>query len=288
MSGEEMIMNPLDDLNAKQRLLSGWIADYRERTEQLPYVQQSLDIVNYQLGVVESMPPTLPVTVRDDIMTGYSNSTPYWTQFVESYPTRIAFRPSISGLALEASGSNVSYQALSAATIGYTPEVHDWARQKTVDYQSLQQHQNRAGQVRDFISRLLPNRIPEFDAAESSFAVVLGRSQPQSAWGIHARNVLEHVKGDFFVAAQKALKKQKVKWSEFADALTLGGAGSVEHTGLIAEEATHKVLHFAFTEIAKNLIQVPEPDLRDRRSEFHEHLFSLFSFIDEATYRKNA
>jgi hypothetical protein len=281
-------MNPLDNLKAKRQLLSGWIADHRERTEQLPHVQQSLDIVNYQLDVVSSMPPALPTTVQDDIVMGYSNSTPYWEQFAQAYPTRVTVLLAISGLALEASGSNVAYQAISAATIGYTPEVHDWARGKTVEYQAIQQQHNRAGQVRDSISRVVPHRLTEFDSAESSFAFALGRSQPQSVWGIHARNLLEHVKGDFFVAAQKAQKKQKVKWSEFADALARGGVGSAEHKGLIAEEATHRRLHDAFTDIAKNLIQVPEADLRDRQSEFHEHLFSLFSFVDEPTFRTNA
>jgi hypothetical protein len=281
-------MDPLDELKAKQRLLSGWIADHRERIEQLPYVQQSLDIVNFQLGVASSIPPALPIVVRDEIVTAYSNSAPYWKQFAQLYPTRIAFSPAISGLALEASGSNVAYQALSAATVGYTPEVHDWARQKTVAYQTIQEKQNRAGHVQGFILSLLPHRLTEFEVAESSFACVLTNSQRQSVWGIHARNLLEHVKGDFFLAAQKAQRKQKVKWSDFADVLARGSAGSPEHTVLIAEESTYKLLHLAFTEIAKNLMQVPEADLRDRRSEFHEHLFSVFSLVDETTYRKNA
>lgn len=281
-------MDPVDDLKSKQRLLSDWIADHRERTEQLPYIQQSLEIVNYQLGVISSAPSALPVTVWDDIVTAYSNSVLFWAQFTQSFPARVAFSSAISGLALEASGSNLAYQALSAATVGHTLEVNDWARQKTLDYQEIQQRHDRIGQVKAFIARLIPHRVKELEFSESSFAAALANSQPQSVWGIHARNLLEHVKGDFFVTAQKAQKKQKVKWSEFADALARGGIGSAEHTGLIAEEATHKLLHLAFTEIAKNLIQLPEADLRDRRSEFHEHLFSVFSLLDEAAYQKNA
>ena len=281
-------MDPIDELKGKQQFLSGWIADHRERTEQLPQVQQSLDIVNHQIDVVSTLPPALPILVKNDIVTAYSFSNSYWTQFNQSYPTQTPFVTSATGLALEVTGSLGGYQTLSAATIGYSPEVHDWARQKTSDYQAIQQQHDRVGQVHSFISHLIPHRLKEFNRAESSFAAVISAAQPPSVWGIHARNLMEHVKGDFFVATQKARNKQKIKWIEFADTLARGGVGSPEHCGLIAEESNYKCLHSAFTDIAKNLLQVSAPDLRDRRSEFLEYLFSVFSFLDREIFLQNA
>jgi hypothetical protein len=207
---------------------------------------------------------------------------------VNSYPTRVVVTRAVSGLAIEAANSNVAYQAISAVAIGYTPEVTQWAREKTAAYQAIQMQQDRVGLVRAHIEKFLPSRVGEFDLSAATFSQTIAGSQQQSAWGIHARNLLEHVKGDMFVTAQKVLNKQKVKWTEFADALARGGVGSIEHSALIAEEATHKILHSALTDIAKNLLRVSEADLRDRYAEFHDHLFSVFTLVDEATFRKAA
>jgi hypothetical protein len=81
-------MDPIDDLKKKQRQLSGWIADYKDRSDQVPYVQQSLDIVNYQLDIASKMPVSVPASVRNDIMSGYANAAPYWNSFMDAYAAR--------------------------------------------------------------------------------------------------------------------------------------------------------------------------------------------------------
>jgi hypothetical protein len=281
-------MAELNDLNKKQRILSGWLADYKQRSEQLPYVQQSLDLTNYQLDVVLSFPVGLPPTVRTEIVESFSNTADFWQSFAasssaEPYPLMAA-----SGLALEASGSNVALQSLSAITVGYPLEVKNWAREKTVKYQDLQDKQHRDKAVEQLISRLLHHRLQEFSISCTTFASALAGAQMQSSWGINARNLLEHIKGDLFAASQKALKQQKVRWAEFADALARGGVGSAEHSGLLAEEATHRVIHSALTGVAKNLCQLAKPDLRDRRTELHDHLFTVLSLIDESIPKKHS
>jgi hypothetical protein len=228
------------------------------------------------------------VTLRDHLLQAYSNSGTYWTSFNHAYPTQAATAFGVSGLAIETSYSNVAYQALSAATAGHSKEVADWARQGTVHYQAIQLKQDRVGSVRHRVGHLLPKRLPELEESISAFSQVLAGSQPQSVWGIHARNALEHIKGDLFSTAQKVLKKQKVMWSEFSDALARGGVGSSEHATLVTEEATHKLLHTALTDLAKNLMRLPEADLRDRYTELHDHLFAVFSLIEDSVFLKNA
>jgi hypothetical protein len=281
-------MPELDYLKKKQMILSAWLADYKQRSDQLPYVQQSLDLTNYQLDVVLSFPADLPPTVKVEIVESFSNTADFWQSFATAPPAEPYPLMAASGLALEASGSNVALQSLSAITVGYPPEVRNWAREKTTKYQDLQDKQHRDKAVEQLISRLFHHRLEDFGISCTAFASALAGAQAQSAWGINARNLLEHIKGDLFAASQKALKKQKVKWAEFADALARGGAGPREHSGLVAEEATHRVIHSALTHVAKNLCQLGEPDLRDRRTELHDHLFTVLSLIDESILKKHS
>jgi hypothetical protein len=280
-------MDDLDALLRKQSLLTGWLGDYQQRTEYLPFVEKSLEVTKYQIDVAQHLPLSLPPATGREIVGSFAQTVPFWESFAKNTTGTYAFASPVTGLALEASGSNVSYQSISALTVGHSKEVTDWAREKTVNYQVLMKKQDREKTLRDEITALFPARLDEFDTAVASFSEAVTQSHPQVAWGIHARNLLEHVKGDLFVIAQKILRKQKVKWAEFADALAKRGIGSPEHAGLVAEESNYRVLHSALTDLAKNLIQLPEPDLRDRRTEFDEHLFAVLTLVDEAKIAAN-
>ncbi len=282
-------MDELGDIKKKQELLSGWIEDLKRRQEQLPYVEKSLELTDYQLDLVSNFPPAVPPTVKSEIIQAYSNTKGFWQSFVETPP---GARPytltmAVSGLALEASGSNVAFEALSAMTVGHPEDVTNWAREKTIGYQNLQHRQRRDEAVEELIQRLLPVRAAEFKESCTTFAAAV-TGGAQSAWGIAARNLLEHVKGELFAAAQKALSKQKVKWAEFAGALARQGAGSNEHAGLLVQENMYNVLHTGLTDIAKNRLQLAEQDLRDRRTELHDHLFAVLSLVDEIVLKKHS
>jgi hypothetical protein len=74
-------MAELDHLKRKQTILAGWLADYRQRSEQLPYVQQSLELTNYQLDVVSSFPVDLPSSERTEIVESFSHTVDFWQSF---------------------------------------------------------------------------------------------------------------------------------------------------------------------------------------------------------------
>src|ERR1035437_6379705 len=261
-------MGELEDIKKKHQLLSDWIEDLKRRQEQLPYVEKSLELTDYQLDLVSSFPTAVPPTVKSDIIQAYSNTKEFWQSFVETspgakpYPITMA----VSGLALEASSSNIAFEALSAMTVGHPEDLANWARGQTIGYQNIQHRQRREEAVEELIQRLLPVRAAEFEESCTTFAAAV-TGAAQSAWGIAARNLLEHVKGELFAAAQKAMNKQKVKWAEFASALARQGVGSNEHAGLLVQENMYNVLHTALTDIAKNRLQLAEQDLRDRRTE---------------------
>jgi hypothetical protein len=100
------------------------------------------------------------------------------------------------------------------------------------------------------------------------------------------RNIIEHLKGDFFTITLKAVGKQKVKWKDFADTLAIGGQGSAEHSKLIAEELTHKAIHSTLTIVAKNLSSLAAADLRNAFTQAMDHLFSLLFLTDSAVVQK--
>ena len=165
-------MSELDDIKRKQQFLSGWIQDLKQR-QQLAYVEKTLELTSYQLDVVSNFPSGVPLIIQSEIAQAYSNTTNYWQSFVthsaeaSPYPVISA----VSGLALEASGSNVAFEAISAMTVGHPEEVTQWASSKTAAYQQLQDQQNRAEEVEQLIKRLLPlARAAEFAESSATFA----------------------------------------------------------------------------------------------------------------------
>lgn len=152
-------MDDLENLKRKQSQLSGWLSDYKQRSGQLRYVQQSLDLANFQIDVASKIPPSVPETVRSEIIDPFLNTTGFWASFTEASSAKSTALSALSGLALEASGSNVAYQSLSALTVGYSQEVKDWAREKTTSYQDIQKKHERNVTIRDYISRLFPCRL---------------------------------------------------------------------------------------------------------------------------------
>lgn len=278
-------MNSFEELNNKKILLSSWLQDHAERSAQMPYVQQSLDMVNHQIKVASNMPTNIPSGIKQEIVTAFSGVAPFWGSFVEAFPIQTNNVLAVSGLALETTSSNIAYQAITSIEVGGSVEIDKWVSQSTQGYQEIQSLHNRAGAVRDRLSEMVPHRVVEFDESERQFMAVLAQTQPQSAWGIHARNVLEHLKGDLFAATQRLLGKQKVKWPDFAGTLACGETGAPEHTGLLREEETAKTLQVVLSDIAKNRIQLLEQDLRHRHSEFLDHLFSVLTLVDLNKFR---
>lgn len=276
-------MDPTNDLQTKKAVLQGFVRDYQARSQQLPSIHQALELVDYQIAVASSFPNSVAVDARDNVFDAYNNTTGYWSEFANAFPTSSLSSISIgaTGLALEKASSNIAFQTISAISVGYGAAVTNWATGMTEKYEAIQERNNAESQVRNLIVQLIPHRVEEFDRTVSGFASALTDIECQTEWGIRARNLIEHIKGDCFVAAQRVAHKQKVSWTEFANHLARDGVGSASHAGLIAEEVTHKIIHLLLTNVAKNLSRQSESDLRGTRAQLNDHLFAVLSLVDE-------
>ncbi len=285
-------MSESDDLKNKQSIISGWLKDFRDREQQLPFVQQSLDMTNYQIDVVNGFPAILSGDAKAGILDSFSQSTEFWSQFAKAYPAGDTKFQAASGLALEASASNQANIYMSSMTVGSPPEVQKWATEKITIYQGFDQVKNRQYEVHKLLADLLPNILGEYKTALQSFSEALADAQPQSTWAIHARNTLEHINGELFDIARKVRRARglfikKIKWPEVAEVLAKGGVGSAEHTALLAERATYDTLHGSLSIFAKNLSKLAEADLQALQTQYHDHLFAELSLLDDALVKAN-
>lgn len=285
-------MSEIDDLKNKQTILSGWLNDFQDRAKQMAYVQQSLDMTNYQIDVVSGFPAALPMEAKLEILDSFNRSTAFWGQFVTAYPKGDTKFQAASGLAIETSGSNVANIFMSSMTVGNPPEVQIWAQEKISIYEGFEQVKNRDNDVRKLLADLLPKQLAEYEVAGKAFVDAISGAQPQSTWAIHARNAMEHINGELFDIARKVRRTRglfikKIKWPEVAEVLAKGGVGSAEHSALLAERSTYDTLHGSLTTLAKNLARLSEADFRTARTQYQEHLFAELSFLDDAIIKAN-
>ncbi len=275
-------VNYIKALKEKKETLDSWLIDLKKRNEQAPDVQRSAEVVGFQIDLIESMPKELPKEAKENLANQFSFTTNYWQKTLPLPQQSPLYNPA-SGYAMEVSSSNTAYQALSS--ISCEPKANEpvssWIKDKAISYQKIQERHQRREAIAGKLTRLFPDRCEEFQKACDTYQKCIAGFESQTAFGINARNLLEHLKGDLFSVAMRRLRVQKVKWDQFAKAMAKGGPDSQECVSLMAEEKTYKHLHVTLTNLAKNLVTVTEANLRSHMTEYHDHIFAVISLVDE-------
>jgi hypothetical protein len=273
--------DPSDNLEHKRQILESWVKETQRRSEQLPHIQQGLDITNFQIKALASLPADAPPLLKADIANDFSKNTPYWEKVVAT-PLVPLITP-LTGVSFEISSSNIAIQKIEQNAIAY-PTISPWANSITRDYSKIQERYVTEAKITQKLSETFQKtfiaRESEFRDAVRCFDRMIAKVDSQDAWGIKMRTFVDHVKGDMFDAAQKLSNKQKVNWEEFAGALALGGIGSAEYQSLVANGATYRDIKDKLSRLAKKEKTMSDDELRTLRTRIFDFVFSVLNLLN--------
>ena len=128
--------NVFADLERKRDLLQGWVKETQRRSEELPHVQQGLEITNFQIEALKSLPSDVPASLKMEINEEFSKNTPYWEKALAT-PLVPLFTP-LSGVSFEVSSSNVAIQKIEQIAVAY-PAIGNWANTIAKDYSKIEE-----------------------------------------------------------------------------------------------------------------------------------------------------
>jgi hypothetical protein len=265
------------DLERKRDLLGGWVKETQRRSEELPYVQQGLEIANFQIEALKSLPSDAPQSLKVEIKKEFLKNSPYWEKALTE-PLSPQFS-SLSGVAFEVSSSNVAIQRIQSISVT-CPTITNWANTVAADYGRIEGRYVTEAKISQSLVGVFGARETEFRDANQCFDRMIAKIDSQDAWGIKMRTFVDHLKGDLFDVAQKLAKKQKVKWADFAAELALGGVGSPEYQSLLDEDSVYHDIKEKLSRLAKKERIMSDDELRMLRTRIFDFVFSVLSVTD--------
>jgi hypothetical protein len=244
----------------------------------LPYVQQNLDLTDWQLNVYENLPPEaseIPIFNRSDSLDAEN-------QYLKGL-YHVAHVPPLgllnSTASVTTSGTSTDYSYVNRVRDLATPAALEYGNAFILQYQNIQETQDRPKQVRDLLGKINTTNIyKRFDSAFEAFQGYKSGSVKRTAAANEIRNLLSGLKGDLLNKARK-WPKENMNWNNMSARLAINGGRGQEYVILGAEESKHASLLVRLADVLKDREGGSVTDLESIWTEVLDHLYTVLGLL---------
>ncbi|MCL4552067.1 MAG: hypothetical protein M1305_00710 [Candidatus Marsarchaeota archaeon] len=228
-----------------------WLDKLRANQEAVPLVQKSLDADMLQYDLLKSAPPEVPETEFGPIASAVDLT---WRATKKALPLPPKLNPDYLGsmVTISTSGTAPAIGLVqSVARLATDPAV-TYVNEYTMRLESLQQSQERTGEVRKALVKL-KNRsiIDRFEEAEKAYFAAKSQTGKTEAAGNAIRILVDGVKGELFELARNN-PKENMTWQIMTDRLSKGKAKSPEHEALLTQGYVRSQIYSELSTVSKN------------------------------------
>jgi hypothetical protein len=251
----------------------------KKAKEQIPYIQQDIDQIEWQLRALKARPPEsdeIPFTITNDQLEEEN-------KFIRiSYPVLdVPFGLSVNSAssALTTSGSMGVYDYVNRVKDLGTPDAVNYGNTFISEYGKIQEAQQRPREVRELLEKLnSPNTLDRFDKALNAYQAYRSKSAEKTATANEMRNLLLGVRGDLFALARR-WSKENMTWPTMSARLAINGGGGIEHVFLGNQQKVYASLNQDLTDILKDREGGSITDLDSIWTKLLDFLFAVMGLI---------
>lgn len=278
MSEPDDVHEIIKKLKERKEHLQEVKKSYLDAQQALPYVQQNLDLTDWQLDVYENLPPEaseLPIYDRKDRLEAENQYLKGLYHVVDVPPSGLLN----STASVTTSGTSTDYSYVNRVRDLATPAALEFGNTYISQYQNIQLAQDRPQQVRTLLHKINTRDIYErFDRAYDAYQGYKSGTMKRTAAANEIRNLLLGLKGDLWNKARK-WPKENMNWNNMSARLAINGGRGQEHVTLGAEERKHTSLLARLADVLKDREGNSITNLNAIWTEVLDHLYTVLGLL---------
>jgi hypothetical protein len=282
-SEEDDVSKDIKKLEDRHEYLSAALESRIQVQNDIPYIQQDLELTDWQLRALQQRPPEsveIPYKSRSDELEKENRflrtSIPVFKHPV--HPTLYSTTASIT-----TSGSSDTYEFINRVRDLGTPDAINYGDAFIHEYKHIQEAQERPQRVRKMLEKLnSPNTLERFDIALLSYNKYKSDPKEKTAAANGMRNLLLGVQGELWERARR-WPDENMTWSTMSARLSINGGRGQEHITLDNQKRVKGPLFSRLAEVLKDREGGSLTNLDTIWTEVIDFLFTVLGLINVST-----
>jgi hypothetical protein len=259
--------------------------------DDLPHLQQQLELTEWQLRALKNRPPEsieIPYKNRSDEIESENqfliekfpilNIPPFRIQggpvWIQS-PSMYSASDSIT-----VSGTPPTLDFVSRVRDLGTPDAIDFGNTYILEYNQLQESQERPMRVRELLDKLnSPSTLERFDDAFAAYKIYKSDPKEKISAANMMRNLIDGVKGDLFDRARH-WPKENMTWTTMSSRIAINGDRGQEHVTLDNQKRVKASLYARLSDVVHDQERGSITDLNNIWIEILDYIFSVLGLIN--------
>lgn len=272
------ISDDIKKLEERKAHLEGVKSNYLKAQTAIPIIQQNLDLTDWQIRAYKNLPPEsveIPKPSRKDEL----ESENQYLRGLFPVLTIPSEQQLFSSTSVTISGGSIDFNYVNRIRDLGTPSAIEYGNTFILEYNQLQDVQQRPQQVRALLGKLnSTNLLERFDSAHQACLAFRSGSEKRTAAANEVRNLLLGFKGELLNLARH-FPKENMTWNTMSARLAINGGGGTEHIILIAQNSVHSSLLSRLADVLKDREGGSITNIDSIWSETLDHLFTVLGLI---------
>ena len=259
--------------------LKEWLKRHKNAQAALPYVQQNLDRIEWELEALNNRPDEAAEIPLADIETKLVRDHDHLTKALPMMPD-YDLSTIVGSTTIATSGSSGVYEYVTKVGDLGTPDTLAYFERYTLTYDELQDAQERPQAVRALIEKLdNSSTLERFDKASNAYFAAKSGTGERTATASEMRTLLDGVQGDLFKKARR-WPKENMPWDKMTERLTKGEPGGVEQKELVNQGKTRSKILSRLSDILKDREGSSSTNLNNLWTQLIDHLYVVLGLIN--------
>jgi hypothetical protein len=264
------------NLKIKLAYLLDWMSGLRDANKIVPEVQKQIDLVQWQIEVLENTP-----SEAEEIPFNPPSAEKSYLLTKSVLPTIPKYQSeSIVNLtAGTVSGSTDYYNYTSQVGDLGTPKAFEFSKKYTVLYQNIQQEQDRQNSVKQMIEKLgNTNTVERYDRAVNAYSRYKSEVGERASAAMAIRTLLDGVQGVLFEKARNQ-PKENMTWGKMGSRLAKIVPDSEKYQEFILQHEVRSKLFSRLSDIGKDRESGAATNLEFVWTQVLDHLYITLSLL---------
>ncbi len=284
-NSEDEVDKDLKKLEERREHLLAAIQGRIIAKDDLPHLQQQLEITEWQLRALKNRPPEsieIPYKSRDNELDAENQ------YLVEKFPIlniphgpvrQIYAVPYSDSDAIAISGTPTTLDFIGRVRDIGTPDAIDFGNTYISEYNRLQESQGRPIRVRELLEKLnSQSTLKRFDEAFAAYKTYKSDPRENISAANAMRNLIYGVKGDLFDRARK-WPNENMTWSTMSSRIAINGDRGQEHITLDNQKRAKASLIARLSDVIHDQKGGSITDLNNIWVELLDFIFSVLGLI---------
>jgi hypothetical protein len=274
-----MSENISDDLEAKVLYLRECLARFKQIQEVIPYVQQNLEIAEWELETLRNLPSKLRTPLPASLSGSIQRDFNYVREALPQPPYYDSSKVRNS-IPVTTSGTATVYGYVANLSQLEDPNLIDYSTTYTSRYREIQERQQRARIAGSLVLSLgNQNTHERFERAYSAYYSAKSGVRETRTAALEMRNLIDGFQGALLDKARK-WPKENMTWQSMAARLAKGGTGGVEYQEILNQEAIRSGLISQLSSILKDRAVVNNEVIDHIWAQLIDHIFVIVGLVD--------